>query len=309
MEKKIEYSLIIPIFNEHESVNTLFLEIKEVFLKINKSYEIIFINDGSTDQSEDVINKITQNENNCEAIHLRRNFGKSIGYMHGFTKAKGEYIVTLDGDLQDDPNELHKLIKEAENNYDLVIGAKENRLETEISKKLPSMIFNYFLSKLFKIKLCDSNSGFRLIKKTVADTLDLYGDRYRFIPQLCYLSGFTVKEVPVVHRKRKYGHSKYGIKRFWTGAIDIIGIKLTSSFKEKPLQFFMSLAVAPLTLGMLLEVYVLITKLMGDTFREHLAAMISGVFLILIAVQIISVGILGEIVITKRKAFLEKREK
>lgn len=301
-KKDLSYSIIIPIFNEAQSITTLVTEIESIFSKLNYDFEVIFVNDGSTDDSQKVlVNLIKKSMLDLKIISFHQNQGKSVAYMSAFKQARGVYIVTLDGDLQDDPGEIPKLINEIENGYDLVVGVKQNRWKTEASKKVMSTLFNGLLKFLFGLNISDSNSGFRVMRAIVCDNLYLYGDRYRFIPQLAHLKGFRVSSCPVVHRKRRYGKSKYGITRFWTGAIDILAIRIVSSFEEKPLQFFSSLAVFPLLSGFALEVYVLVLKYYGDPFRNHLAALISGVFLLLVAVQILSLGILGEMFVNKSK--------
>ena len=223
MENKILnplYSFVVPVYNEVESVEQLYDEIIYAMEPLEKPFEIVFIDDGSLDGTIEKLNKLNKKDNRVVLIKFARNYGKSAAYSTGFAKAKGKIVFTLDGDLQDDPNEIPKLLESLNEGNDMVIGWKAGRLENEPIKAIPSKIFNGLIFLLFGLKLKDSNCGFRVMKKDVCDYLDLHGDLYRFIPELAHVNGFKVVEMPVNHRKRKFGYSKYGVKRFWTGLLE-----------------------------------------------------------------------------------------
>jgi hypothetical protein len=206
----------------------------------------------------------------------------------------------VDADLQDDPHEIPKLLGVLEAGNDLVVGWKMQRFENEPGKTIPSRFFNALLHRTFGLKLRDSNSGFRVMRRSVAKSLDLYGDMYRFIPQLAFVKGFRVAEEGVSHRKRKYGESKYGPKRFWTGLLDLLTVRFLTRFSQKPLHFLGTIGLVPFVVGLLLEIYVLAQKLMGDLFQSHIAAIVIGVMFMLLGFQCIVSGLLGEMLSAQR---------
>ncbi len=289
------YSVIVPVYNEKESLEELGKELCEALAAKLEGFEIIFVNDGSSDGTDIALESMTSADQHIKCIHLRRNFGKSAAYAAGFRIAKGDVLITIDGDLQDDPAELNTLLEALDEGNDLVIGVKRNRFENEPWRKIPSLFFNLLLWLAFGLKLKDSNSGFRVMRREVARGLRLYGGHYRFIPQLAYLQGFAIAERSVNHRKRKYGCSKYGLLRFWGGLVDIAAVRFITAFRQRPLLFFGTIGCLLMILGVALEIYVFVQKFLGDTFQKHLAALISGVFLILAGLQVGIVGLVGEL--------------
>lgn len=292
----IQYSILIPLFNEEESLAELYTELCQVMKKTTGLFEIIFINDGSTDGSEKVLSQIVEKDPKIQVIHFVKNYGKSAAYMAAFEEAKGEIILTLDADMQDNPREIPRMIKALKQGNDLVVGWKKKRFENEPLKKIPSFFYNGLKGLLFGLHLHDSNCGFRVMRKSVAQSLNLFGDRYRFIPELAHRNGFKVREIPVDHRRRKYGVSKYGITRFITGFLDILTVRFSTSFSQRPLHFFGSLGILPILLGSLCEIYALIQKLSGSTFQTHIGAIIIGVMLIIIGFQFLALGLIGEMI-------------
>ncbi|MDQ6530979.1 glycosyltransferase family 2 protein [Flavobacterium sp. LHD-85] len=236
-------SVIIPLLNEAESLIELYNQLKNSLGKMTENYEIIFINDGSRDNSDLILDELSRNDAKVKVISFYRNNGKSAAYTVGFKAAKGDVFFTLDADLQDIPSEMNKLLNPILNGFDLAIGWKQNRINNEPLKKIPSYIYNYFKYLLFGLKLHDSNSGFRCMKREVALSLSLYGDRYRFIPEFTHLAGFKVVEIPTLHQARKFGKSKYSGARFLRGLLDLIGVRYLSYYANNPLQFFGSIAL------------------------------------------------------------------
>ncbi len=294
----IRYSVVIPVYNEAESVTELHAELMPVLEKLSGACEVLFVDDGSFDETPARLAAIAAQDARVRVISFRRNFGKSSAYMAGFEAAQGEVIITMDSDLQDDPKELPKLLAAMGHggSVDLVIGWKQGRLENEPTKTVPSRLFNWLVHLFFGLRLHDSNSGFRVMRRAVAASLELYGDLYRFIPELAFLKGFRVVEIGVQHRRRKHGRSKYGVTRFWTGVLDLITVRFITRFTQKPLHFFGTLGLFPLVAGFGLELYVLVRKFMGDEFRTHLAALIVGVLLVVVGIQLIATGLIGEMI-------------
>ncbi|MDX1682662.1 MAG: glycosyltransferase family 2 protein [Phycisphaeraceae bacterium] len=291
-----DLSILIPAYDEAESLEPLHAELTAVLDALELEWEIIYIDDGSRDGTADVLDRISEQSSNVVVKTHPRNLGKSAVYMTGFQAAEGQTLLTLDGDGQDDPAEIPKLLERLEQDVDLVVGWKQGRFENEPGKALPSQVYNGLKNVMFGLHLHDSNCGFRAMKRKVAESLDLYGDLYRFLPELAHLSGYRVAEVPVNHRPRHHGVSKYGPRRFWTGLLDLLAVRFVTGYRHKPLHFFGTAGLLPVVLGGGLEIYVLIMKLAGDTFREHMAAMIVGVMLILLGAQLISIGLIGEMI-------------
>lgn len=292
----MDISVVVPAFNEVESIPELHRELSGALDKLGLAWEIFFVDDGSTDGTERVLEDLLRIDDRCHAIRFPINRGKSAAYAAGFASAGGVVVVTLDSDLQDDPAELSKLLDRLEAGADLVVGWKQGRLRNEATKTVPSRIYNGLKRLLFGLDLHDSNCGFRAMRGSVARSLVLYGGQYRLLPELAHLGGFRVEEVPVAHRPRRYGASKYGVSRFWTGLLDLFAVRFLTAYVNRPFQFFASLAFVPLVAGAMLEGYVLTMKALGSSFQAHLAAMLTGVLLIVVAVQVLGVGLLGELV-------------
>lgn len=307
MTKTVTYSLVIPAFNEEESIRVLAEEINAVMSGIGEPYEVIWIDDGSTDGTLNSMRTAGQESDDVHVIRLGRNMGKSEGYNRGFSRARGKIIITLDADLQDDPAEIPRLLEALEDGFDLVIGRKMGRMNNEPKKAIVSRPFNFMLRSLFGLDLHDTNSGFRVMRRQVARSLDLYGDLYRFIPQISHMNGYAVTEVGVQHRKRSFGKSKFGASRFWTGFLDLFTVAFLGIFVKKPLHFFATLGALFATVGIGLEIYVLIYKIMGSPFQQHVAAIIIGAMLIILSVQLFMSGILADMLASQRRLLQELR--
>lgn len=206
-------SILIPVFNESESIEILYFEIKKILFSLNKyRSKIIFINDGSTDDSENIIEKLSRKDKQMKIINFEKNLGKTMALSEGFKMADGDFIITMDADLQDNPSNIPLLLNKIYNGYDLVTGWRKKRSDPKL-KILSSRIFNFLIKNISGVKLHDFNCGLKIMKKEVAKSLNMEGDMHRFIPLLVAKQGFMVGEVEVIHRKRLYGKSKYGLQK------------------------------------------------------------------------------------------------
>ena len=292
-------SIIIPIFNEAESLPSLFKELKSEFGN-SSSVEIVFVNDGSTDSSQQSIERAILDNSAWKMINLYRNYGKSVALQAGIECSSGEIIGTLDADLQDDPKEIAKLI-DLSDKFDLVIGWKKNRLDP-LEKRIASKIFNFFIRVFSGLKIKDSNTGIKIFKREVADSLNLYGGRHRYIPLLAHQKNFSVGEVAVNHRKRKFGDSKYGSERYKHGFFDFLTILFLGKYMDRPLHFFGMIGFITILSGISAEFYVLYLKyFLQHSFQQHIAMIIFGSLLIITGVQLFTFGLVGEIIVNKNQ--------
>lgn len=291
----IRHTVIIPAYNEAQSVTELWDRLAPVLDKLGDA-EVIWVNDGSTDNTAQALDALAAKDARNIVIHQPRNSGKSAAYTAAFAVIRGDIVFTMDADLQDDPDELPAMVAKLAEGFDLVVGYKVGRFKNEPHKRIPSFFFNAMVTRSFGLVLKDSNCGLRVMKRRVADNLVLYGDLYRFLPQLAHTSGFRVTEIGVKHHARKYDVSKYGPKRFWTGFLDLLTVRFLTRYREKPLHFFATTAVFPLLGGIGLEVYVLASKLVGQTFQEHVAAIVVGATLIMVAGQLAAIGFVAELI-------------
>lgn len=290
-------SILIPVFNEEESLLALFSELKNHF-KNNLAVEIIFINDGSSDNSQILIEKEISHHSSWKLINLYRNYGKSIALQSGIDISSGELIATLDSDLQDDPRELMNLVNKL-NDADVIVGWKKNRLDP-LEKRLASKVFNFFIRIFSGLKIMDSNSGLKVLKREVAKSLNLYGGRHRYIPLLAHQKNFLVSETPVHHRERKFGESKYGNERYKDGFFDFLTILFLGKYMDRPLHFFGMIGSLSIFFGVAAEIYVLYLKyILLHSFQQHIAMIIFGSLLIITGVQLFTFGLIGEIIVNK----------
>ncbi len=293
MNKKI--SVIIPAYNEKQSLPILLDEI-EGALSGKFEYEIIVIDDGSTDGSFELLQKRAKLDGKIRVTRFLRNYGKSAALSEGFKRAQGDYIITLDSDLQDDPNEIPRLIEILESGYDLVSGWKKNRRDP-FSKRIPSKFFNFITRILTGIKLHDFNCGLKAYRKSVVKSLDIYGGMHRYIPVLVGKKGYKVTETVVNHRQRKYGTTKFGRERYFHGLFDLMTVLFLNRYTRKPLHFFGIFGLISFISGLGIDVWVLFLKYgLGEPFQKHMALLVFGVLLLILGVQFISIGLLGEMI-------------
>jgi glycosyltransferase involved in cell wall biosynthesis len=291
----MKISVVIPVFNEEDSIKELYGQISTA-LKNQKKYEIIFINDGSSDKSEKAIIDLSNEDKRVKLISFYRNFGKSAALSEGFKYASGKIIITMDADLQDDPNEISNLINKLDEGYDLVSGWKQKRYDPW-TKTFPSKIFNFVTRILTGVNIHDFNCGLKAYRSSVIKSIEVFGGRHRYIPALAGQMNFSVSEIVVNHRPRIYGETKYGGSRIFHGFFDLLTILFLNKYTQQPLHFFGSIGLVTFTAGFFVELMVIYYKfVLLEPFSKHIALLLLGVILIIIGIQFFSIGLLGEII-------------
>ena len=299
MDKRPEISLIIPVKDERGSLEQLVKEIYEGCSPLNKSFEMIFVDDGSIDGSFELLENLRKKDKRIKVFRLRKNFGKSTALMVGFDNAQGEIQITLDGDLQDNPIEIPRFIQKLDQGYDVVSGWKKKRHDP-LNKTVPSKIFNLLTAKLTKIKIHDFNCGFKAYRKEVTKKLNLYGELYRFVPVLVEQMGYKVGEITVRHRKRKYGKSKYGSGRIVKGLLDLITVLFLGGYATRPGHFFGSLGILFFIPGFLIGLYITYLRITTGGIGFHYPLLFLGVLFIIVGIQFISTGLLAEMLLSSK---------
>jgi glycosyltransferase involved in cell wall biosynthesis len=288
-------SVVIPLFNEEESVVELSIALKKVFERIHANYEVIFIDDGSTDNSFQKIKEIHHLNNRFSCLKFKRNYGKSAALSEGFKASKGDYVITMDADLQDDPEEIPAIITKLNEGYDLVSGWKKQRHDPFI-KKHSSKLFNFTTSKLVGLKLHDYNCGLKGYRKELVKNLKIYGEMHRYLPALAYLSGFKVTEIPVIHHPRKFGKTKFGSSRFIKGVLDLITVLYTTKYIKRPLHFFGVIGILNTLIGLGILIYLTILKFYDSMPLSNRPLFLVGILLSIVGVQFVSLGLIGEMI-------------
>ena len=315
-EYKKQISVVIPLYNEEESLPELHKWIRAVMDKNNYSYEVIFVNDGSTDSSWKVIEAISSEDNCVKGICFQRNYGKSAALHMGFQEAEGEVVITMDADLQDSPEEIPDLRKMIiEDDYDLVSGWKKKRYDP-LTKTIPTKLFNAATRYISKVKLNDFNCGLKAYKNEVVKCVHVYGEMHRYIPVMAKWAGFSkIGEKVVEHKARKYGTTKFGLERFLNGFLDLMSITFVSKFRTRPMHFFGLLGSLFFTSGIGITLWVIIEKVVGLSNKEQIREVTDQplFYLALVAVdcgtQMFLAGFLGEMIYlnSKRGDYLVKK--
>jgi glycosyltransferase involved in cell wall biosynthesis len=299
---ELALSVVVPLYNESDSLEELHREVAVACDDQNLEWELVFVNDGSTDDSGAVAERIRAGDPRVKLLSFRANTGKAAALQAGFDIATGKIIITMDADLQDDPAEIPNLIAALENeDLDLVSGWKRKRHDP-ITKRLPSKLFNASVRFFGGLDLHDVNCGLKAYRREVIETLTIYGELHRFIPVLAAFSGFKVGEIPVNHRPRIHGHSKYGARRFISGFLDLLTVILLTRYTAKPLHFFGSAGLLSCLAGGLVNLYILIIWIESgfSNIQGRVPLFMGGVFLFLLGFQFISTGLLAELLTHNR---------
>ena len=289
-------SVIVPVFNEEESLSAFYKRVRRVLPKLDKAYEIIFVDDGSTDSSLALLKKFATKDSHIRIFSFRRNQGKADALTYGFQKAKGNLIATLDADLQDQPEEIQKLIKKHNEGFDMVSGWRKERKDAG-KMRIISKLFNWIMGLLWGVKLHDYNCGLKLYTRDAAKCLRLYGGMHRFIPLLVFEQGFSVAEVPIIHSSRKFGKSKYGFSKIWKDLPDMFTVIFLTRYGKRPSHFFGFVGSLLFLVGLIIMTY-----LSGLHFFFHQSVgdrplWSVGIFFTLIGIQIGFTGFLADLIL------------
>ncbi len=308
-DQGLELSIVVPLYNEEESLPELVDQIKRALP--SRSFELIFVDDGSTDDSWNVIEQLVEANNQIKGISLGVNQGKSYALQAGFNEVQGQYVVTMDADLQDDPAEIERMIHSLESGYDLVSGWKKERFDP-VSKTIPSKFFNWVTRRAAGIHLHDFNCGLKAYRAEVLAHIQLYGELHRYIPLLAKRAGFgRITEQVVQHRARKYGTTKFGLSRFINGFLDLITILFVQKYLQKPMHFFGTIGVLLMAVGSLINLYMAGIRIFYNAGIGNRPLLFLGILLMVLGVQFLSTGFLGELInknhIHNRQPVIRKR--
>ena len=297
MQNNPQISFVIAAKDEEKSIVLLYEEIIGQIRKLQKSYEIIFVDDGSTDKTFEIANRLHKKDKNVKIIRHRGNFGKSIALQNGFDASRGDIVITMDADLQDNPKEIPNFIQKISEGYDLVSGWKKKRVDP-ISKTIPSRLGNWLTRKLTGVKIHDLNCGFKAYKRRVITGIKLYGELYKFIPVLVQHQNFKVAEIVVSHRPRRYGKSKFGTERYIKGLLDLITVVFLTGYIRRPGHFFGFWGLVSFFIGFLIGLYITYLRIATGTIQYRQPLLFLGMLLMIIGVQLISTGLVAEMIVS-----------
>jgi glycosyltransferase involved in cell wall biosynthesis len=289
-------SIVVPIYNEEENIESIHMALKEVMDAQEYDYEILLIDDGSTDRTPNLLESIEKNDPKVRVLTFRRNFGKAAAWSAGFDHARGDVIVTIDADLQNDPQNIPKMVSLI-GEYDVINGWRKKRKDPFIIRRFPSIIANWLISKVTGVKLRDYGSGLKAYKAEVVKNIRIYGEMHRFIPVVASWYGVKIKEIETIHHPRVRGKSKYGISRTLIVLLDLITIKFLQSFSTKPLQAFGPIGLLLGAMGFLINLYLTILWFTGQSIGQR-PLLLLGILLMIIGIQLIGMGLLGEMLVS-----------
>jgi glycosyltransferase involved in cell wall biosynthesis len=292
-------SIVIPILDEREALPDLISEVDEVLERIGRPSELIVVDDGSTDGSYAYLAELAAERDDMTVVRLRRNFGKSAALSAGFDRSVGEVVVTIDGDGQDDPAEIPSLIAKLDEGYDVVSGWKRDRRDPAV-RRWASRLFNWVTARLSRVQLHDLNCGLKAYRGECVRSLRIYGELHRFIPVLAVQRGWTATEVPVNHRPREHGRSKFGLERYGRGLLDLVTVLFIGRYENRPLHLFGGFGIALMLAGLAIAVYLTILKLAGESIGDR-PLLLLGVLLIVVGIQFLTFGLLGQMLVAMRQ--------
>jgi len=292
-------SVVIPVHDEERSVALLYDELAAAFAGDGRAWEAVFVDDGSTDGTFEALTRLHDTHDNVRVVRLRRNFGKAAALDAGFAEAAGDVVVTIDGDLQDDPAEIPKLLARLDEGYDLVSGWKTKRRDP-LTRRIPSKIFNSVAGRVSGVRLHDMNCGLKAYRAEVVDGMQLYGELHRYIPVLAHYRGYRVTELPVNHRPREHGRSNYGVERYVRGFLDLLTVTFMGRYSHRPLHLFGGLGLLLSLLGSVILGYLTVVKLAGNAIGQR-PLLLLGVLLVVVGIQLLSLGLLSELITSQHE--------
>ena len=289
-------SIVVPLYNEEENIRLFYSSLKDVMDTLQEGYEIIFVDDGSTDDTADILDEIGRNDRKVNVLHFRRNFGQTAAFAAGFDHARGDVIITMDGDMQNDPKDIPRLL-EMSREFDIVSGWRKNRKDRFITRRLPSMLANWLISRVTGVRLHDYGCSLKAYRADVAKNIRLYGEMHRFLPAIANWYGVRIAEIETTHHPRRYGRAKYGLSRTIKVILDLITVKFLQSFSTKPIQAFGPIGLLSVFLGLLISSYLSFEKFfLGKTIGNR-PLLLLGVLLIIVGIQLVGMGLLGEMLV------------
>jgi glycosyltransferase involved in cell wall biosynthesis len=300
-------SVVVPLHNEERSVERLFDELQAALAPLEMPWEVVFVDDGSTDETFARLARLHAAHGNMRAVRLRRNAGKAAALDAGFAEAAGELLVTIDGDLQDDPAEIPRLLAKLEEGFDLVTGWKTRRRDP-LARRLLSKLFNAVTSSVSGLRLHDMNCGLKAYRAEVVDGMRLYGELHRFIPVLAHYRGFRIAELPVRHRPREHGRSRYGMERYVRGFLDLLTVTFMGRYRHRPLHLFGGLGLLFGVAGVAILTYLTVLKIGGEAIG-HRPLLTLGVLLVVVGMQFLSLGLLSELITSHHEERLSGRDR
>jgi glycosyltransferase involved in cell wall biosynthesis len=298
-------SVVVPLLNEEHSLAALYHELSAVLDPREEPWEVVFVDDGSTDGSLAVLTRLHDESTNVVVVHLRRNFGKAAALQAGFLEARGDVVVTLDADLQDDPAEIPRLLAKLDEGFDLVSGWKARRNDPW-TRRLLSKIFNRATAIVSGVRLHDVNCGLKAYRAEVLRGMRLYGELHRFIPILASYRGFRVAEIAVNHRPREHGKSRYGLSRYLRGLFDLLSVTFMGRYRHRPLHLFGGLGLLMGTIGTLILAYLTVIKI-GGAGIGHRPLLTLGVLFVVVGIQLVSLGLLSELITSQHEERMDER--
>jgi dolichol-phosphate mannosyltransferase len=298
-------SVVVPVHNEERTVALLFEELQAALEPLDRPWEVLFVDDGSVDGTFAALTRLHSQHEEVRVVRLRRNFGKAAALQAGFIQSRGEVVVTIDGDLQDDPAEIPRLLAKLEEGFDLVSGWKTRRQDSRRRRWL-SKIFNFTASRMSGLHLHDMNCGFKAYRSEVVKGLRLYGELHRFIPVLAHYRGYRIAELPVNHRPRNHGRSRYGVERYLRGFFDLLSVSFLGRYGHRPLHLFGGLGLLLGLSGTGILLYLTGVKIAGEAIGKR-PLLILGVLLVVVGIQLFSLGLLSEMIISHHEERADER--
>jgi glycosyltransferase involved in cell wall biosynthesis len=300
-------SVVVPVHNEERSVALLYDELRSALEPLGADWEAVFVDDGSNDGTFAALTRLHAGTPNVRVVRLRRNFGKAAALGAGFDQARGETVVTIDGDLQDDPFEIPRLLAKLDEGFDLVSGWKSRRRD-RLTRRILSRIFNSVTSRFSGVRLHDMNCGLKAYRAEVVHGLRLYGELHRFIPVLAHYRGFRIAELPVNHRPREHGRSRYGLERYLRGFLDLLTVSFIGRYRHRPLHLFGGLGLGLGAIGTGILVYLTIVKTLGHAIGGR-PLLLLGVLLVVVGMQFFSLGLISEMITSQHEERAPERER
>lgn len=305
-EREVRLSVIIPLFNEEENIEPLYLRLKEVLEGLEIDYEMVIIDDGSTDTGFAILKRLHEADHLLKVVQLRRNFGQTAAFAAGFDHARGQIIVTMDADLQNDPGDIPLLLEKIEEGYDVVSGWRVKRRDPFLTRRLPSMVANFLISEVTGVRLHDYGCSLKAYRRQVVKNVHLYGELHRFIPAIASWMGISIAEVPVAHYPRRFGKSKYGMSRTIKVLLDLLTVRFLLSYSTRPIHIFGSLGLLTSSVGIILGLYLTGVKFLLHQDIGSRPLLLLAILLVVIGAQMITMGLLGELVVRTYHESLDK---